>query len=124
MRVVSNTSPRSNLAIIGRLELLQRRYAEILIALEVASELAARALGLTFRSQPAQHALGQAGLLAPSGARRAGHPGGKRLLTPALSSAEEERENFHSSSCQTFRSMGEPSWLSQARSEGVRASGR
>jgi len=41
MRVVSNTSPLSNLGITGRLELLQRRYAEILIPLEVASELAA-----------------------------------------------------------------------------------
>ncbi len=40
MRVVSNTSPLSNLAIIGRLELLQRRYGQILIPAEVASELA------------------------------------------------------------------------------------
>ena len=29
MRVVSNTSPISNLAIIGRLDLLKRRYGEL-----------------------------------------------------------------------------------------------
>jgi predicted nucleic acid-binding protein len=41
MRVVSNTSPISNLAIISRLELLKRRYAEVCIPPEVARELAA-----------------------------------------------------------------------------------
>ena len=41
MRVVSNTSPLSNLAIIGRLELLKRRYPVVLIPPEVASELSA-----------------------------------------------------------------------------------
>ena len=41
MRVVSNTSPLSNLAIIGRLELLARRYVEVWIPSEVARELAA-----------------------------------------------------------------------------------
>ena len=41
MRVVSNTSPLSNLPIIGRLDLLRRRYHRILIPSEVASELAA-----------------------------------------------------------------------------------
>ncbi|HOB98629.1 MAG TPA: DUF3368 domain-containing protein [Verrucomicrobiota bacterium] len=41
MRAVSNTSPLSNLAIIGRLELLARRYTEVIIPPEVARELAA-----------------------------------------------------------------------------------
>lgn len=41
MRVVSNTSPLSNLAIIERLELLSRRYNVIHIPAEVAGELAA-----------------------------------------------------------------------------------
>jgi len=41
MRVVSNTSPISNLAIIDRLELLKRRYSEIWIPAEVARELSA-----------------------------------------------------------------------------------
>lgn len=41
MLVVSNTSPISNLAIIGRLDLLQRRYAEIRVPPEVARELSA-----------------------------------------------------------------------------------
>src|SRR4051794_1829940 len=41
MRAVSNTSPLSNLAIIGRLDLLQRRYGVVRIAPAVASELAA-----------------------------------------------------------------------------------
>ena len=40
MRVVSNTSPVSNLAIIARLDLLQRRYGEVQIPLAVAHELA------------------------------------------------------------------------------------
>jgi predicted nucleic acid-binding protein len=39
MRVVSNTSPVSNLAIIGRLELLERRYGQVRIPREVATEL-------------------------------------------------------------------------------------
>jgi predicted nucleic acid-binding protein len=41
MRVVSDTSPLSNLAIIGRLELLKRRYGEVLIPPVVGRELAA-----------------------------------------------------------------------------------
>ena len=41
MRVVSNTSPLSNLAILGRLELLQRRYGTVRIPTAVAQELAA-----------------------------------------------------------------------------------
>ncbi|MGD1086730.1 MAG: DUF3368 domain-containing protein [Verrucomicrobiota bacterium] len=40
MRVVSNTSPISNLAIVGRLEFLQRRYALVRIPSAVADELA------------------------------------------------------------------------------------
>ena len=43
MRVVSNTSPISNLAIIGRLDLLRARYARVVIPSAVSSEL----LGLT-----------------------------------------------------------------------------
>ena len=39
MRVVSDTSPVSNLAIIGRLDLLQRLYGEVIIAPSVAGEL-------------------------------------------------------------------------------------
>lgn len=41
MLVVSNTSPISNLAIIGRLDFLQRRYAFVRIPPAVAVELAA-----------------------------------------------------------------------------------
>ena len=41
MRVVSNTSPLSNLAIIGRLDFLPRRYGVIAIPPAVAAELAA-----------------------------------------------------------------------------------
>ena len=41
MRVVSNTSPISNLAIIGRLELLQRRYQIVRIPPAVRRELEA-----------------------------------------------------------------------------------
>jgi predicted nucleic acid-binding protein len=41
MRVVSNTSPICNLAIIGRLELLRERYGRIEIPPAVARELAA-----------------------------------------------------------------------------------
>ncbi|MCC7519452.1 MAG: DUF3368 domain-containing protein [Verrucomicrobiae bacterium] len=41
MRVVSNTSPISNLAIIGRLDLLRRRYEIVFIPSAVADELAA-----------------------------------------------------------------------------------
>jgi predicted nucleic acid-binding protein len=41
MRVVSDTSPLSNLAIIGRLDLLRQRYGEVLIPPIVAQELAA-----------------------------------------------------------------------------------
>ena len=41
MLVVSNTSPISNLAIIGRLEFLRRRYAVVHIPVAVADELAA-----------------------------------------------------------------------------------
>ena len=40
MRVVSDTSPVSNLAIIGRLDFLRRRYGEISIPSAVRSELA------------------------------------------------------------------------------------
>ena len=43
MRVVSNTSPLSNLAIIGRLHLLRERYACVVIPSAVRAEL----LGLT-----------------------------------------------------------------------------
>lgn len=39
MRVVSNTSPLSNLAIIGRLDLLKQRYAVVRIPPAVAAEL-------------------------------------------------------------------------------------
>lgn len=39
MRVVSDTSPVSNLAIIGRLDLLRRLYGEVSIAPSVAEEL-------------------------------------------------------------------------------------
>lgn len=39
MRVVSNTSPLSNLAIIGRLDLLQKRYGTVRIPPAVAAEL-------------------------------------------------------------------------------------
>jgi uncharacterized protein len=42
MRVVSNTSPISNLAIIGRLELLKRRYGTVRIPPAVAAELSSR----------------------------------------------------------------------------------
>ena len=41
MRVVSNTSPISNLAIVGRLDLLQRRYGVVRIPPAVVQELAA-----------------------------------------------------------------------------------
>ena len=41
MRVVSNTSPISNLAIIGRLDFLQRRYGVVRIPPAVAAELGA-----------------------------------------------------------------------------------
>jgi hypothetical protein len=41
MVVVSNTSPVSNLAIVGRLEFLRRRYAVVRIPPAVAAELAA-----------------------------------------------------------------------------------
>ncbi len=41
MLVVSNTSPISNLAIIGRLEFLKRRYGLVRIPVAVADELAA-----------------------------------------------------------------------------------
>jgi len=41
MRVVSNTSPISNLAIIGRLDLLKRRYGVVRIPFAVAAELSA-----------------------------------------------------------------------------------
>ncbi|MBI3848982.1 MAG: hypothetical protein HY298_01645 [Verrucomicrobia bacterium] len=40
MRVVSDTSPVSNLAIIGRLDFLRRRYGEISIPSAVRQELA------------------------------------------------------------------------------------
>jgi uncharacterized protein len=39
MRAVSNTSPISNLAILGRLELLKQRYGTVLIPSAVATEL-------------------------------------------------------------------------------------
>lgn len=55
MRVVSDTSPLSNLAIIGRLEVLARRYGDIRIPPEVARELAAL-------SHPAAHSHIQAAL--------------------------------------------------------------
>ena len=41
MRVVSNTSPLSNLAIVGRLDFLFRRYGAVQIPPAVATELAA-----------------------------------------------------------------------------------
>jgi predicted nucleic acid-binding protein len=41
MRVVSNTSPISNLTIIGRLDLLKRRYGVVRIPPAVAAELSA-----------------------------------------------------------------------------------
>ena len=41
MRVVSDTSPISNLAIIGRLDLPKRRYGTVQIPLAVATELSA-----------------------------------------------------------------------------------
>lgn len=55
MHVVSNTSPLSNLAIIGRLDLLQHRYGKVRIPPAVAQELA-----------------------------RLSHPDGKARLTAAL----------------------------------------
>jgi len=39
MRVVSNTSPLSNLAVVGRLDLLRQRYGSVTIPLVVAQEL-------------------------------------------------------------------------------------
>jgi uncharacterized protein len=39
MRAVSNTSPLSNLAIIGRLDLLKQRYGMVRIPPAVAAEL-------------------------------------------------------------------------------------
>ena len=41
MRVVSNTSPLSNLAIIGRLDFLKQRYGVVRIPAAVAQELSA-----------------------------------------------------------------------------------
>jgi predicted nucleic acid-binding protein len=41
MHVVSNTSPLSNLAVIGRLELLRKRYGCVTIPAEVWAELSA-----------------------------------------------------------------------------------
>lgn len=41
MRVVSNTSPLSNLAIIGRLDLLKQRYSTVRVPPAVSRELAA-----------------------------------------------------------------------------------
>ena len=41
MLIVSNTSPISNLAVVGRLEFLRRRYAVVRIPPAVADELAA-----------------------------------------------------------------------------------
>jgi len=41
MRVIGDTSPISNLAIIGRLDLLQRLHGEILVSPAVARELSA-----------------------------------------------------------------------------------
>ena len=41
MRVVSNTSPLSNLAVIGRLDLLKRRYGTVSIPPAVKTELSA-----------------------------------------------------------------------------------
>ena len=41
MRAVSNTSPISNLAIIGRLDLLKQRYGRVLVPPAVARELSA-----------------------------------------------------------------------------------
>ncbi len=41
MRVVSNTSPISNLAIIGRLSFLRQRYGRVTVPPEVARELRA-----------------------------------------------------------------------------------
>lgn len=51
MRAVSNTSPISNLAIIGRLELLKRRYSAVLIPAAVEAELA------QLRHSAARHAI-------------------------------------------------------------------
>lgn len=39
MRVVSDTSPLSNLAIIGRLSLLRERYVRVVFPREVEAEL-------------------------------------------------------------------------------------
>ncbi len=55
MRVVSNTSPISNLAIVERLDLLQRRYGKVRIPPAVGLELAAL-------SHPAGHHRIQAAL--------------------------------------------------------------
>lgn len=41
MRVVSNTSPVCNLAVIGRLELLRRKFGKVVIPEAVARELSA-----------------------------------------------------------------------------------
>ncbi len=54
MLVVSDTSPLSNLAIIGRLELLREQFAEVWMPTAVARELAA------LNASPAQAALSDA----------------------------------------------------------------
>jgi len=41
MLVVSDTSPLSNLAIIGRLDLLREQFSEVLMPMAVSRELAA-----------------------------------------------------------------------------------
>lgn len=41
MRTVSNTSPISNVAVAGRLDLLRRRFGRVVIPRAVARELAA-----------------------------------------------------------------------------------
>lgn len=61
MRVVSNTSPISNLAIIGKLEFLQRRYGIVRIPAAVAKELAA--LGHSAGKQRIEAALSECWLV-------------------------------------------------------------
>ncbi len=76
MLAVSNTSPISNLAIIGRLDFLRRRYAVVRIPLAVKSELAA--LTHPFGSKSIQAAISECWLvvepLGPSASQKLPFP--------------------------------------------------
>ena len=67
MRVVSNTSPLSNLAILGSLDLLQRLYGLVRIPPAVSQELAR----LTHSGAQVRLAAAQAQRPFPSGTHRA-----------------------------------------------------